>query len=76
MPTNSIAAKDQPRSILLPRFDTFGDIILFAGFITELRQLFPATEIYLLVRSSYLEISHLFPNTLNLKCFMLMNPPI
>ena len=54
-----------PKRILLPRFDTLGDIILLEGFIRALISRFPGAEITLLVRKGYDELASLFPENLN-----------
>lgn len=56
-----------PQKILLPRFDTYGDIVLFEGFIATIRSEYPSAEIYILVRKGYDELSRLFPLKLSLK---------
>lgn len=51
-----------PRRILLPRFDTLGDIIILEGFISILIEEFPDTSISLLVREGYDQLATLFPS--------------
>ncbi|MBE9530156.1 MAG: glycosyltransferase family 9 protein, partial [Proteobacteria bacterium] len=52
------------RDILIPRFDTFGDIVLLQGFIKALLDLFPDARITLLVRDGYDQLSTMFPDRL------------
>lgn len=52
------------RNILVPRFDTFGDIILLQGFIHALLDLLPEARITLLVREGYDQLKPLFPERL------------
>ena len=47
--------------ILIPRFDTFGDIVLLEGFVSKLAQQSAEVEITLLVREGYDELAPLFP---------------
>jgi ADP-heptose:LPS heptosyltransferase len=49
-----------PKNILLPRFDTHGDIILLKGFIDALLDRFPQAEITLYVRAGYDQLRPLF----------------
>lgn len=49
------------KKILLPRFDTHGDLILFEGFIQALLARFPHAEITMLVREGYDQLAPLFP---------------
>lgn len=49
-----------PRRILLPRFDTHGDIVLLKGFVDALLARLPSAEITLLVREGYDELAGLF----------------
>ncbi len=53
-----------PKRILLPRFDTLGDIVLLEGFLESLQELFPQAKLALLVRTAYQELSPLFPKTI------------
>lgn len=53
--------------LLIPRFDTFGDIVLFEGFLAALRAKLPEAELCLLVRKGYEELAGLFPSSLNLQ---------
>jgi ADP-heptose:LPS heptosyltransferase len=55
------------RKILIPRFDTFGDIVLLEGFVEELRKSFPSSEIVMLVRKNYDQLAELFPLELDLR---------
>lgn len=52
------------RKILVPRLDTFGDIVLLQGFLEVLLKRFPDAEITMLVREGYDELSQLFPDRL------------
>ena len=61
-------------NILLPRFDTFGDIVLLQGFIKALLDLLPEANITLLVRDDYEQLEELFPERLNWKTVRIINP--
>lgn len=50
------------KKILLPRFDSHGDLVLFSGFISELVEEFPDTVFTILVRQGYDQISALLPS--------------
>jgi ADP-heptose:LPS heptosyltransferase len=52
------------RNILLPRFDTFGDIVLLEGFLEALLQQFPEAKVTLLTRRACAILSCLFPERL------------
>ena len=52
------------KNILLPRFDTFGDIVLLEGFVKNLMDLFPNANITLLVREGYDQLAPMFPDGL------------
>jgi len=41
------------RNILIPRLDTFGDIVLLEGFISALLDYLPEARITILVRKGY-----------------------
>ncbi|MBS4068884.1 MAG: polysaccharide pyruvyl transferase family protein [Sulfurimonas sp.] len=58
---NKLLNLDGRPRILLPRFDTFGDIVLFEGFVEALKLKFPQAELVMLVRTSYVQLSELFP---------------
>jgi len=62
------------RNILLPRFDTFGDIVLLQGFIKTLLDLLPEASITLLVRNGYEQLKELFPDLLIWKTVNMINP--
>jgi ADP-heptose:LPS heptosyltransferase len=62
------------RNILLPRFDTFGDIVLLQGFIKALLDLLPEASITLLVRNGYEQLKELFPDLLIWKTVNIINP--
>ncbi|GAK56584.1 methyltransferase type 11 [Candidatus Vecturithrix granuli] len=49
------------RNILIPRFDTFGDIVLLQGFLQALLDFVPDARITLLVREGYDQLQSLFP---------------
>ena len=53
-----------PQRILLPRFDTLGDIVLLEGFLESLQELYPQAKLALLVRKGYETLSPLFPKTI------------
>lgn len=55
-----------PKNILLPRFDTFGDIVIFEAFVASLREVFPDAKITLLVCNGYDDLAAIFPASLNL----------
>ncbi len=48
----------------MPRFDTFGDIVLLQGFIKALLDFLPEARITLLVREGYDQLAALFPERL------------
>jgi len=51
-------------NILLPRFDTFGDIVLLQGFIKALLDIRPKAHITLLVREGYDQLAEMCPDRL------------
>jgi ADP-heptose:LPS heptosyltransferase len=51
-------------NILIPRFDTFGDIVLLEGFVRGLLHLLPKARVTLLVRQGYDQLSTIFPQRL------------
>lgn len=53
------------KKILIPRFDSHGDIILFSGFITALIEKLPDAEITILVRAGHEQLSSLLPSHIN-----------
>ncbi len=53
-----------PKRILLPRFDTLGDIVLLEGFLESLQKLYPEAQLVFLVRKGYEALSPLFPRTI------------
>ena len=57
----------QKARILIPRFDTFGDIVLFEGFVAALCRKFPDAELCMLVRKGYDDLARLFPAELSLR---------
>jgi len=54
----------QIRKILLPRFDTLGDIVLLEPFLRALHEVFDRAEITILVREGYEQLALLFPKQL------------
>lgn len=56
-----VYVNQQIKKILIPRFDTFGDIVLLEGFIERLRTAFVSAEITMLVRQGYDQLAELFP---------------
>jgi ADP-heptose:LPS heptosyltransferase len=52
------------KNILVPRFDTFGDIVLLEGLIKALLDFLPEARITLLVREGYDQLASLFPERL------------
>jgi ADP-heptose:LPS heptosyltransferase len=55
----------EPKKILVPRFDTIGDIILLEGFLEALVQSFPRAKVTLLTRRVYADLASLFPDSLD-----------
>jgi len=55
------------RNILIPRFDTFGDIVLLQGFIKALLDFLPEARITILVREGYDQLARMFPERLHWK---------
>jgi ADP-heptose:LPS heptosyltransferase len=51
-------------NILVPRFDTFGDIVLLQGFIQALLDLLPDARLTLYVREGYDQLAEMFPDRL------------
>lgn len=54
----------EPQRILLPHFDTLGDIVLFEGFVRALLKRFPQAKTTLLIRRVYADLACLFPDVL------------
>jgi len=52
-------------TILIPRFDTLGDIVLLEGFLEAVIERFPNAEITMLVREGYDQLAPLFPAKIN-----------
>lgn len=52
------------KRFLLPRFDTFGDIVLLQGFIAHMQYNVPDATISLLVREGYDQLAALFPSNI------------
>lgn len=67
-------ALDKYRNILLPRFDTFGDVVLMEGLIRAILEQAPDAKIDLLVRDSYEQLAELFPQRLNWNTVNIVNP--
>ena len=59
--------------ILLPRFDTIGDLILLEPFLTALQEVFRGAKISLLVREGYEQLAPLFPDGLGWRAWR-VNP--
>jgi ADP-heptose:LPS heptosyltransferase len=57
----NILLKEAPKKILIPRLDTFGDLILLESFLEVLLNKYPEAEIFLLVREEYSQLKALFP---------------
>ncbi len=55
----------EPKSILLPRFDTLGDLVLLEGFIEALQLAFPQAKITLFIRRPFADLAALFPATID-----------
>jgi ADP-heptose:LPS heptosyltransferase len=53
--------RNLPTKILLPRFDTIGDIVLLEGLLEALLNKYPEAEIVFAVQESYSELKPLFP---------------
>jgi len=49
------------KNILIPRFDSHGDIILFSGFLAALIEKLPEAEVTILVRAGHEQLAPLFP---------------
>jgi ADP-heptose:LPS heptosyltransferase len=52
------------KKILIPRFDTLGDIVLLEGLIATILRQFPDAELTMLVREGYDQLTPLFPSRL------------
>lgn len=59
------------RNILIPRFDTFGDIVLLQGFLQALLDFVPDARVTLLVREGYDQLQSLFPERIQWKTTVL-----
>ena len=55
---------NKSQNILIPRFDTFGDIVLLQGFIKALIELRPKARVVMLVRKGYEQLAEVFPDRL------------
>ena len=60
----SMVPSKKIRNILLPRFDTLGDIVLLEPFLRVLHEVFDKAKITILVRDGYEQLAPLFPNQL------------
>ena len=58
------APASEPSRILLPRFDTLGDLVLLEGFLEALIGRFPRAHITLMVRRAFCDLAGLFPDSL------------
>jgi ADP-heptose:LPS heptosyltransferase len=52
------------RNILIPRFDTFGDLVLVEGFVSAVLEMAPEACVTLLVRKGYDQLAEMFPRRL------------
>ena len=52
----------QAKKILIPRFDSHGDLVLFSGFLAALIEKLPDVEVTLLVRAGQEQLATLFPS--------------
>ena len=52
------------KKVLLPRFDTHGDIVLLQGFVQAILEKLPGVEVTILVREGYDQLAPLFPERL------------
>lgn len=57
----NILLKEAPKKVLIPRLDTFGDLILLESFLEALLNKYPEAELSLLVREEYSQLKALFP---------------
>ncbi len=53
------------RNILIPRFDTFGDLVLVEGFVSAVLEMAPEASVTLLVRKDYDQLAEMFPRRLH-----------
>jgi|GEM_PF-1762318 len=53
------------KKILIPRFDTLGDIVLLEPFLKALGEFFKEAQLTLLVQKRYEQLAPLFPNHIN-----------
>jgi heptosyltransferase-3 len=56
--------KSEVTRILLPRFDTLGDLVLLEGFLAALCGQFPQARVTLMVRRVFSDLACLFPDSL------------
>ncbi len=54
----------KPKRILLPRFDTLGDIVLLEGLLEALLERFPQAKLSVLVRRVFADLNSLFPDAI------------
>jgi ADP-heptose:LPS heptosyltransferase len=59
-----MAVPTNVKKILLPRFDTLGDMVLLHPFLGALQEVFNEARITLLVRKGYQQLAPLFPSSL------------
>ena len=50
-----------PRSVLFPRLDTIGDLVLLSGLLASLRKAWPHAATTMLVRKDFIGLARLFP---------------
>lgn len=65
MGTNLMLEETANNRILIPRFDTFGDIVLLQGFIAFVQNILPDASITIFVREGYDDLAPLFPSTVH-----------
>lgn len=53
------------KKVLIPRFDSHGDIILLSGFLISLLEKKPDVEITILIRPGHEQLASLFPHKIN-----------
>jgi ADP-heptose:LPS heptosyltransferase len=59
----ALLSQTPPKKILLPRFDTLGDLVLLEGFLEALRQRLPQAKVTLLNRRVFADLSSLLPDS-------------
>lgn len=60
-----LVALENVKKVLIPRLDTFGDIMLLEGFVEALLAVCPDAEVTMLVRNGYDELKSMFPERLH-----------